>query len=61
MRSIYWAMYFQRRTEEDSQQARKFAQESISLDPGYGAPYLLLAKLTLMMFGTTSQRVTRKH
>ena len=36
--------YLQRRTEADTQQARKFAQESISLDPGYGAPYLLLAK-----------------
>ena len=34
--------YF-RRTEEDSQQARKLAQEAISIDPEYGAAYQLLA------------------
>ena len=34
--------YF-RRTEEDSQQARKYAQEAISIDPEYGAAYQLLA------------------
>lgn len=37
----------QRRTEADTQQARKLAQESISLDPGYGAPYLLLDRTYL--------------
>ena len=35
--------HFQRRTESDTQQARNFAEEAISLDPEYGAPYLLLA------------------
>jgi len=39
--------YLGRRTEEDSQQARKFAQEAISLDPEYGAAYLLLARTHL--------------
>jgi len=39
--------YLGRRTEGDSQQARKFAQEAISLDPEYGAAYLLLARATL--------------
>ena len=33
-----------RRTDEDSQQAKKLAQEAISLDPGYGAAYQLLAR-----------------
>jgi len=35
--------HFERRNEGDSQQARKLAEEAISLDPEYGAPYLLLA------------------
>ena len=35
--------HFERRNEGDSQQARKHAEEAISLDPEYGAPYLLLA------------------
>ena len=39
--------HFQRRTESDSQQARNFAEEAISLDPEYGAPYLLLAQTYL--------------
>ena len=37
----------QRRTEADTLQARKLSQEAISLDPGYGAPYVLLAKTYL--------------
>jgi adenylate cyclase len=36
--------HFWRRTEGDSQQARKLAQEAISLDPEYGAAYQLLAR-----------------
>jgi adenylate cyclase len=36
-----------RRTEGDSQQAKKLAQEAISLDPEYGAAYQLLAKTYL--------------
>ncbi len=36
--------YLERRTDADSQQTRKFAQEAISLDPEYGAAYLLLAR-----------------
>jgi len=36
--------HFWRRTEGDSQQARKLAQEAISLDPQYGAAYQLLAR-----------------
>ena len=39
--------HLQRRTEGDTQQARKLAQESIYLDPEYGAPYILLAKTYL--------------
>ncbi len=39
--------HFWRRTEGDSQQARKLAQEAISLDPEYGAAYLLLARTHL--------------
>ena len=39
--------YFWRRTEGDTQQARKLAQEAISLDPKYGAPYILLAQTYL--------------
>jgi adenylate cyclase len=39
--------YFWRRTEGDTQQARKLAQEAISLDPEYGAPYILLARTYL--------------
>ena len=35
--------HFERRNEGDSQQARRLAEEAISLDPEYGAPYLLLA------------------
>jgi adenylate cyclase len=35
--------HFERRTEADSQQAKRLAEEAISLDPEYGAPYLLLA------------------
>jgi adenylate cyclase len=35
--------YFWRRTEGDSLQARKLADEAISLDPGYGAPYVVQA------------------
>jgi adenylate cyclase len=35
--------YFWRRTEGDSLQARKLAEEAISLDPGYGAPYVVQA------------------
>lgn len=37
----------QRRTEADTLQARKLSQEAISLDPEYGAPYILLAKTYL--------------
>ena len=37
--------YFLRRTEEDSRQARKLAEEAIALDPGYSAAYQLLARL----------------
>jgi adenylate cyclase len=36
-----------RRTEEDSKQAKKLAQEAISLDPEYGAAYQLLARTYL--------------
>lgn len=39
--------YLGRRTEGDSQQAGKLAQEAISLDPEYGAAYLLLANVHL--------------
>lgn len=39
--------FHQRRTEADTLQARKLSQEAISLDPGYGAPYILLAKTYL--------------
>jgi adenylate cyclase len=39
--------YFWRRTEGDTQQARKLAQEAISLDPEYGAPYILSAQTYL--------------
>jgi adenylate cyclase len=39
--------YFWRRTEGDTQQARKHAQEAISLDSEYGAPYILLARTYL--------------
>ena len=39
--------YLQRRTEGDIQQARKLAQESIALDPEYGAAYALLARTYL--------------
>ena len=35
--------YFWRRTEGDSLQARKLAEEAVSLDPGYGAPYVVQA------------------
>jgi adenylate cyclase len=37
--------YLFRRTEEDSRQAMKLAEEAISLDPQYGAAYQLLARL----------------
>jgi adenylate cyclase len=39
--------HLQRRTEGDSQQAKKLAQEAISLDPDYGAAYQLLARTYL--------------
>jgi adenylate cyclase len=39
--------YFHRRTKGDTLEARKLAQESISLDPEYGAPYILLAETYL--------------
>ena len=39
--------HLQRRTEGDSQQAKRLAEEAISLDPEYGAPYLLLAQTYL--------------
>jgi TolB-like protein/tetratricopeptide (TPR) repeat protein len=39
--------HFERRTEADSKQAKMFAEEAISLDPKYGAPYLLLAETHL--------------
>jgi adenylate cyclase len=39
--------HLQRRTEGDSQQAKMLAEEAISLDPEYGAPYLLLAQTYL--------------
>jgi adenylate cyclase len=39
--------YFWRRTEGDSQQAKKLAQEAINLDPEYSAAYQLLAKTHL--------------
>jgi adenylate cyclase len=39
--------HFWRRTEGDSQQARKLAQVAISLDPEYGAAYILLARTYL--------------
>lgn len=38
---------YQRRTEKDTQQARNLALEAISLDPEYGAPYILLARTYL--------------
>ncbi len=38
---------YQRRTEADSQQARKLAEEALTLDPEYGAPYILLARTYL--------------
>ena len=39
--------HFWRRTEGDSQQAKKLAQEAINLDPEYSAAYQLLAKTHL--------------
>jgi len=39
--------HIQRRTEGDKQLARRLAQESIALDPEYGAPYILLAQTYL--------------
>ena len=39
--------HLQRRTEADSQQAKMLAEEAISLDPEYGASYLLLAQTCL--------------
>jgi len=39
--------YLWRRTKEDSAQGKILAQEAISLDPGYGAAYLLLARVYL--------------
>jgi adenylate cyclase len=37
--------YLLRRTEEDSRQAKKLAEEAISLDPEYSAAYQLMAKV----------------
>lgn len=38
---------YQKRTEKDTMLARNLAREAITLDPGYGAPYILLARTYL--------------
>ena len=53
--------HFERRTEADSKQAKMFAEEAISLDPKYGAPYLLWQKPTSMMSGIISQNRLLSH